>query len=123
MVEHVLIRLADLREEEALEQWARQHPLRERVRRSVRWLCIRLMLALRWVRSSPPWLRASEACSTAHTRLYLTMLSLVMRVSRGLTLPPPRKLASQLSTKRLLAELELRGVGVDGTVAIALYSY
>uniref|UniRef100_A0A7S0LLZ7 Uncharacterized protein n=1 Tax=Coccolithus braarudii TaxID=221442 RepID=A0A7S0LLZ7_9EUKA len=110
MVEHVLIRLADLREEAAMEEWVQQHPRRAALAKLAKWARIKCMLVYKCAKDSRAARRATNSCNRTRANVFFWFLSLVLLTSRWLGVRPPRALAHELSTKSLLAEIKLRGL-------------
>ena len=69
MVEHVLIRIADLREEAAAEEWQRLHPRSAALRRRLHYLRCRAKLACIRLRETALAQRARAAGARQHARL------------------------------------------------------
>ena len=108
-VEHLWIRLADLREEAADEEWEARNPRWARFRTSFRYWRAQFKLALKWVserEQTQLWLircrHGRECVEHRALQLYLVLTRCGCK--------PLRRLISQLSTKDLLLELGARGL-------------
>ena len=109
MVEFVLIRLAEIRDDAAQEEWEKAHPRRASLRRSLRWLRIKGKLVCKWAAATPPAVQCRRAAVLVHVWLNAQYSSFILASTRRFGLPLPRSVAEQLSVKALLLELELRG--------------
>ena len=108
MVEFVLIRLAEIRDEAAQEEWDAAHPHQASLRRRLRWLKIKATLACQWAAATPPAVHCRRRALRLRAWLSAHYTVLVLLFTRRLGVPPPRALAEQLPIKGLLLELELR---------------
>ena len=109
MVEHVLIRIADLRDEASAEAWQAQHPCLSTCWRRARWLLIRLKLASRSVLA----LESTQHALVTAARLRGQGFRVVLAGTRLLGVRPPTACVVHLSNRELLRELEMRGIQHD----------
>lgn len=109
MVEFVLIRLAEIRDEAAQEEWDKAHPCQAALRKRLRWLRIKTMLAVKWAAATPPALRFRRKAADCHAWLQAQYVAAALVATRRLGVPLPRAVGEQLPIKALLMELELRG--------------
>ena len=109
MVEFVLIRLAEIRDEAAQEEYDQNNPCQASLRRRVRYLRIKAMLAWRWAIATPAALKCRRWAVDAYAWLSAQYSACVLASTRRLGLPLPRAIGASLSIKELLRELELRG--------------
>ena len=116
MVEHVWIRNAELREEEALEEWQQAHPLRTALGKRLKRLRIRLTLAWRSFLASPTGTELQARVTRWRVALGSFQVACVLALTRRIGAAPPRSLAESLPTKALLQELELRGLDASACV-------
>ena len=116
MVEHLWIRLAELREEAAHEEWEARHPRYARAHKYWRYWRAQFKCFVRWLVERQATQRivaqASHARERAERRAILTYLVLT-RCGR---IQPARSLIMRLSNKELLDELDARGLERDDCV-------
>ena len=111
MVEHAWVRIAELKEDAAFEEWEAANPRLARLRKSVRWLRIRW---LNWLKD----FRESERGQRWEGELQLQRLTWLARalhsylvITRWGGCRPSRQRVLRLSTRALIEELDLRGIG------------
>ena len=111
MVEHAWVRIAELREDAAWEEWELANPKLAALRKKMRLQRIRLLN--RWIefRQSERGQRLDQqlrAYSAAANLWYLAATRCFFR--------PSRARAAQLSNKQLMVELDARGIDRDDCV-------
>ena len=106
MVEHLWIRLAELREEAALENWRAAHPRAHRALEAVRRARIRCKLARKWLLEQP----AAPAVQRQLQRVPELLLRLYLCATRWVGRQPSRARVAGLRTGALMAECQLRGL-------------
>ncbi|KAL1515319.1 hypothetical protein AB1Y20_001950 [Prymnesium parvum] len=116
MVEHLWIRLAELREEAALEEWRRKHPLQTALLHRLRRLRIRGLLLLLLLREQPAFQRIASRASALRSWLAQTAVRWYLRGSRWVRVVPDRRWVEHLRVRELMAELEARGIGYSDCV-------
>jgi hypothetical protein len=111
MVEHLWIRLAELREEAAEEEWQRRHPRLTRWRSRCNRLRVRLLLlrkGLAEIERVRHWL---ELLQSGRSRMDRASVSLYLLVTRMLGYAPARDFVGpRLSTRELIEELVSRNM-------------
>lgn len=116
MVEHVLIRIADLREEAAAEEWQRLHPRSAALRRRLHYLRCRAKLVCIRLRETAFAQRVHAAGMRQHACLRESARAIALSCLRLLRLAPPRRLVRALTVRQLKAELDARGLGAEACV-------
>ena len=106
MVEHAWVRIAELREDAANEEWEANNPRLAWLRKTLRWLYIRWLNRLKEFRESErgEQLRKFNADKAAQ------LLSIYLAVTRCGGCRPTRARVRHLSTRSLLNELDQRGI-------------
>lgn len=109
MVEHIWIRLAELREEAKREEWEQKHPRQALLARYTRYFRIRMKLAVLWFlalafvrRCISFYLASCDMALRLHTRAHLS-------VTRVIGVRPSRSVCTALGVKELLSECQMRG--------------
>ena len=106
MVEHIWIRLAELREDAVLEEWEAKRPCLARWRRRYMYWRVQCLLLLKEARESERGQRLHDFTRAmfAHwLRLYLALTRCVGR-------RPSRRQVQTLSTRGLISELDERNI-------------
>jgi hypothetical protein len=116
MVEHVLIRLAEIRAEAAQDEWERSHPCRLCLQRRLRRWWIQAKLAGLWLSSRPAVQNTRAAAVVQRKHMHQVGIGLVLRATRLVGMRPPRSLVLGQSVKTLITELELRGCSSEACV-------
>ena len=116
MVEHAWVRIAELREDAAWEEWELAHPRVARLRRTLR---------LARIRALNQWIDFRKSPRGQHLELRFREHAAVMRqgalraylgVTRTCGCRPSRARAAQLTTRQLIDELNMRGIEHDDCV-------
>ena len=114
MVEHLWIRLADIKEEAADEEWRASHPRLARWRTSYRYWRAQVKILVKWVLEQERTQRWLALLQHSRERVESTALHSYLFLTRWGRYQPARRLASRLSVKDLIAELNSRGLDHDG---------
>lgn len=114
MVEHLWIRLADIKEEAADEEWRASHPRLARWRKSYRYWRAQVKILVKWVLEQERTQRWLTLLQHSRERVESTALHSYLLLTRWGRCQPARRLALRLSVKELIAELNSRGLDHDG---------
>ena len=104
MVEHPWVRIAELKEEAADEEWQVRHPTRAWVRKQLRLLRVRFLLTRKAVTEDT----RVRNCST---RLQQHTLIVYLAVTRLFGCQPRRVMVAHMSTRELVHEMTARRMG------------
>ena len=110
MVEHLWIRIAELRQEAAIEEWEQKHPISTRWLRRLRWLRIRSLLFAIWLSNTQMALSLLGSLEKFRKQVCALMLRCYLVVTRFIGVRPARASVERLRTRELLAELQARGL-------------
>lgn len=116
MVEHLWIRIAELRQEAAKEEWEKKHPLRTLWLRRLNWLRIRYLLFMVWLSEREKSLLLVAALGRCRDRYNELALRCYLAITRLASMRPARSRVEQMRSRDLMAELEARGLAHSGCV-------
>uniref|UniRef100_A0A7S4FAQ3 Uncharacterized protein n=1 Tax=Chrysotila carterae TaxID=13221 RepID=A0A7S4FAQ3_CHRCT len=116
MVEFVLIRLADLRDEAEAEQWQQRHPCRAALAKRLRYVYVRSKLMLKWARGTAAAAAISHAMLQGQATASYIAVACILTLSRWARQSPPRVVADTMGVKALRAEIEKRGLRSDACI-------
>ena len=106
MVEHAWVRIAELKEEAALEEWQAAHPRLVWLLKTLRWLRIRWLNRVKEFRESERGKRLANLALEAQS----SMLFGYLRCTRFFGCRPKRRRVMHLTTKQLIEELDRRAL-------------
>lgn len=109
MVEHIWIRLAELREVAANEEWDSRNPRLARWRRSLRFWHVRCKLLCKWLREQETAQKVTANLRERRQRMEHSAVLCHLLLTRC-GCQPLRILVSRLSTKELKEEMAARGL-------------
>ena len=111
MVEHIWIRIAEIREQAAEEEWIEAHPHMTRWRSHLRYIRVCFLLARKRILEHDRVQTCQARAVAFSERASLSALALYLVVIRHLGCRPRRWLLHQrLSNRELKHEIELRGL-------------
>ena len=111
------VRLAELREDAADEEWEQAHPKLTKLRAMWKRVRIQIKLSAKEFSESARGQRLISYAHNLETYFWASLLAIYLLCTRIARCRPARhKIVRELSTKRLLAELELRGIDTSDFV-------
>lgn len=110
MVEHIWIRLAELKEDAANEEWALKHPRLARANRLLHYYVVQAKIFRKWCGEQQAVIKMILHLRAWQEQCARRLLFIYLMISRWYDFQPRRHLVSVLSTKELIAELTLRGI-------------
>ena len=106
MVEHAWVRIAEIREEAALEEWRAANPRLAWLLKTLRWLRIRWMNYVKEFHESERGERFAQYVRDGRA----VLLSVYLACTRTFGCRPRRRRVAHLSTRQLIDEVERRHI-------------
>lgn len=106
------VRLAEIRQDEADESWAREHPIQDRCLQIYKQLRIRVLLFI----ASDRGVRWAQRLHSVRQQTQSLLLQTYLWVTRRTGVLPARYRVESLSNRQLIDELRERGIEHEGCV-------
>jgi hypothetical protein len=110
MVEHLWIRLAELKEEAREEEWEAHHPRQARARQLLRKLRVRYLLLRKAFVEHPRVQRLLSWSACARDQLVHRSTIIYLALLRLMHMPPARERLTKLTTREIIDEIDRRGL-------------